>query len=207
VELIVVAGSTGQHAVVVYEAARLSEVTVAGCANISDGSPGWILDCEPLGMLDEIVTREIEKGTQFIVACGSNGLRREVTESLRMRGASLQSVFHPAAIVSPSSKIKPGSALLAGAIVGPRAVLGHGVIINHGATVDHDCIVEDYVNISPGARLGGCVRVRAGAFIGMNASIIQGLEIGADAIVGAGAVVTRDVQPGTTVFGVPARTV
>jgi acetyltransferase-like isoleucine patch superfamily enzyme len=47
--------------------------------------------------------------------------------------------------------------------------------------------------------------VERGASIGSGAVILCGVRIGADAVVGAGAVVTNDVAPGTTVTGVPAR--
>ncbi len=48
-------------------------------------------------------------------------------------------------------------------------------------------------------------RVRRGASIGSGATILCGVEIGEDAIVGAGSVVTRDVPPRTIVAGNPAR--
>jgi acetyltransferase-like isoleucine patch superfamily enzyme len=48
-------------------------------------------------------------------------------------------------------------------------------------------------------------RVRRGASIGSGAVIMCGITIGENAMVGAGAVVTRDVAPGTVVAGVPAR--
>jgi acetyltransferase-like isoleucine patch superfamily enzyme len=47
--------------------------------------------------------------------------------------------------------------------------------------------------------------VRAGASIGANATILPGIEIGSGAMVGAGAVVTRDVPPRALVVGNPAR--
>ncbi len=47
--------------------------------------------------------------------------------------------------------------------------------------------------------------VRQGASIGTGATILGGVEIGARSLVGAGAVVTRDVPPGATVVGNPAR--
>ncbi len=47
--------------------------------------------------------------------------------------------------------------------------------------------------------------VERGASIGSGAVILGGVRIGARALVGAGAVVTRDVSPGETVAGVPAR--
>jgi len=47
--------------------------------------------------------------------------------------------------------------------------------------------------------------VRRGAAVGSNATIMCGVEIGENALIGAGAVVTKDVPPGHLAFGVPAR--
>ncbi|MCG2614167.1 N-acetyltransferase [Terrimonas sp. NA20] len=47
--------------------------------------------------------------------------------------------------------------------------------------------------------------VKKGASVGSNATILCGITIGENAIVGAGAVVTKDVLPGTTVAGNPAK--
>ena len=51
------------------------------------------------------------------------------------------------------------------------------------------------------------VVIRRGAYVGANVTILEGIEIGAASIVGAGAVVTRSVAPGTVVAGVPARVI
>jgi acetyltransferase-like isoleucine patch superfamily enzyme len=53
-------------------------------------------------------------------------------------------------------------------------------------------------------RLAG-PRIEAGAFVGVGAILLPGVVVGADATVAAGAVVTRDVPPGHTVMGIPAR--
>lgn len=203
--LVIVAGASGQHAAVVYEAAILSGVPVAGFVTIGDAAPPPMFDCQWLGCIRDVGPREIERASTFIVACGSNSLRCEETEALERRGASFASVRHPAAIVSPSAHIGPGSCILAGAIIGPRVTLGRGSIINHATSVDHDCALGDYSNISPGARFGGCVTSGPDIFVGLNASILQGLHIGQGATIGAGAVVTRQVADRTTVVGVPAR--
>ncbi len=49
--------------------------------------------------------------------------------------------------------------------------------------------------------------IRRGARIGANATILPEIEVGEDAVVGAGAVVTRDVAPGDVVVGNPARVI
>jgi acetyltransferase EpsM len=200
--LILVASASGQHAAVVYEAAVLSGLEVAGYVTIGTGPPVPLLDCCWLGALAETA---IDATHAFVVACGSNELRRVITADLVARAAVLGSVHHPRAIVSPSAQVGAGAMILAGAIVGPRAVVGMGVIVNHAASVDHDCRVGDHVNISPGARLGGCVQMEREVFVGLNASVLPGVRVGEAAVIGAGAVVTRDVEPGTTVVGIPAR--
>lgn len=199
-DLVILAGASGQHAAVVYEAAVLSGLRVAGFATVEGVSPAQVLDCPPLGTFAGLARDDVE----FLVACGSNALRRDLTARIAARGGTLARVVHPAAIVSPSAVLAPGAVVLAGAIVGPRATIGAGAIVNHGAIVDHDCVVGDFANICPGVRLAGCVRLGEAAFVGLGAMVTQGLGIGPDAVVGAGAVVVRDVAAGVTVTGVPA---
>jgi len=90
-----------------------------------------------------------------------------------------------------------------------------------------DLVLEDYVGWGPGAKVLGSVhtgipsnepiittglvikpvRVGFGADIGMNASILPGVHVGAHCIVGAGAVVTHDIPDYAIVVGVPARVI
>ena len=106
--------------------------------------------------------------------------------------------------------------------------IGNHVWIGPQAYFDaRDLVLEDYVGWGPGAKVLGSVhtaepvdqpiittsltikpvRVGFGADIGMNASILPGVRIGAQAIVGAGAVVAQDVPDYAIVAGVPARLV
>ncbi|MGH6614167.1 acetyltransferase [Sphingomonas sp.] len=204
-QVVIVAGSSGQHAAVVYEAARLSGIVVAGFVTIDDGAPPSVLDCKYLGGPEMLENGVLSHDASFVVASGSNARRKSVTDALDRKGASLQTIIHPGAIISPSAAIGWGSVVLAGAIVGPLARLGRSCIVNHAASVDHHCSVADHVNISPGARLGGAVQIDEGVFIGLNASILQGLHVGRDAVIGAGAVVIADVGARAVVAGNPAR--
>jgi acetyltransferase-like isoleucine patch superfamily enzyme len=106
--------------------------------------------------------------------------------------------------------------------------IGSHVWIGPQAYFDaRDLILEDYVGWGPGAKVLGSahtgspitepiittglvikpVKVGLGADIGMNASILPGVQVGAHSIIGAGAVVTRDVPEYAIAAGVPARVV
>lgn len=88
---------------------------------------------------------------------------------------------------------------------------GNFGLYNLNCTIAHDCQIEDFVTVGPGANISGNVHLKEGCSIGTGAVVLQGrstddkLVIGSDAVIGAGAVVTRQVGDGLTVKGVPAR--
>ena len=94
--------------------------------------------------------------------------------------------------------------MCAGAVVQPGAAIGAHVILNTKASVDHHCRVGNYVHIAV-AHLGGGAAAADGAFLALGSTVLPGVVVGAWATVGAGALVRKNVRPGTTVVGVPAR--
>jgi acetyltransferase-like isoleucine patch superfamily enzyme len=66
-------------------------------------------------------------------------------------------------------------------------------------------VLDDFVSVFPGATISGDVHLGEGVTIGTGANVLPGISIGRYALVGAGAVVTRDVPDGVTVAGVPAK--
>jgi sugar O-acyltransferase (sialic acid O-acetyltransferase NeuD family) len=140
-----------------------------------------------------------------IVAIGNAKLRLELIDRCRRSGLEVVSIVHPMAFVSRFASFGAGCTAFAQSAVNADAGIGAGCIINTGATVDHDCVIGVGVHVCPGAHLAGAVRVGDRSWIGIAATIRQGITIGRDVTVGAGAVVVADVADGLTVAGVPAR--
>jgi UDP-2-acetamido-3-amino-2,3-dideoxy-glucuronate N-acetyltransferase len=133
--------------------------------------------------------------------------------------------------IGPGTKIWHFAHVTAGAVIGADCVVGHGcyigdVTIGDRVRIQNQVSVFNGVTLEDGVFCGpSCVftnvinpraevprkdefrptRVRRGASIGANATILCGVEIGEHAFVGAGAVVTRDVLAFCLVTGVPAR--
>lgn len=141
----------------------------------------------------------------ILVGIGNNTIRLAKQAQLNACGARLITLVHPAAIVSRYVHIGVGSVVMAGAVINVDTHIGDTCIINTNASIDHDCILAAGVHVSPAAALAGGVKIGCGAWVGIGASVRQLIEIGAEAVVGAGAVVVKPVLPATTVVGNPAR--
>ena len=85
-----------------------------------------------------------------------------------------------------------------------NALIGDFVKLNTLCNVMHDCDINDFATVAPNAVLLGKVSVGEGAYIGANSTTLPYKKIGVSSIVGAGAVVTKDVEDYSVVKGVPA---
>lgn len=148
---------------------------------------------------------ELAADTEVCVAIGSEATRKSLTAEVRNAGLALISVIDPSVTFGSNVTVGAGSILLMQSSATVHVRIGIGVLINPGVRIAHDCLVGDFSSLSPGAILCGNVSVGEGVFVGAGATICPGVRIGEYARVGAGAVVLKDVDPGVTVVGVPAR--
>lgn len=84
-----------------------------------------------------------------------------------------------------------------GVTIGDGCQIGHNVVF---ATLNHELTPERRKTTRPAPIVLG-----KNVWVGSNATILQGVTIGDNAVVAAGAVVTKDVAPNTVVGGVPAK--
>jgi sugar O-acyltransferase (sialic acid O-acetyltransferase NeuD family) len=158
----------------------------------------------PATAIPSLAARGIDSA---IVAIGDNSTRNMYVQTLRAHGLRLVNAIHPKSNVADTSWLGQNVVIAAGALVCAHCRIADSVILNTGCIVDHESSVGRAAHICPGARLAGRVMVDDFAFVGIGATIIQCLSVGRASVVGAGAVVLQDVEPFTTVVGVPARVI
>jgi acetyltransferase EpsM len=139
---------------------------------------------------------------RVILAFGDLPARRRARERFPNAAAAL---IDPSVILGQGVLVADGTVIMPGCLINANARIGRDVILNTGCIVEHDCVVGDNAHLSPGVRLAGAAGVDADAHIGTGAILLPSVCVGKGATVGAGAVVIRDVAPGVTVAGVPAK--
>lgn len=99
--------------------------------------------------------------------------------------------------IGASVRCSPGSHLTSSCVLADRVFLGAGVrTVNDRELIWRD-LDRQPVLCQP--------RFENGARVGSGSVILAGVTVGADALIGAGSVVTRDIPPGSVAYGVPAR--
>jgi sugar O-acyltransferase (sialic acid O-acetyltransferase NeuD family) len=202
----------GGHGRVVADLVRAIGHEVVGYSELDSGRVGATADATGTRVvLDQRTALACVRGEQpwplgidmLALGVGDNTARARLLAQIGH--AMLPPLVHPGSWVSGSAWLGPGTVVLAGAVINTGATLEGATIVNSGAVVEHDCVLKEAVHISPNATLCGAVSVGARSWVAAAAVIVPGRTIGADCVVGAGAVVIRDVPDGCTVVGNPAR--
>lgn len=155
------------------------------------GGPSWLKD---------------HPEVHVVVAVGNTAVRQRLVHQMRGTGhQAFATLVHPRALVGRRVTIGTGSIICAGTVITTDIQIGQHVIINLNCTVGHDSRLDAFVTIAPGVNVSGNVYVAPGCDLGTNSTIIQGLSIGHWSILGAGAVVSKDVPPNVTAVGIPAK--
>lgn len=154
---------------------------------------------------DEVLEAYSDKYVVCAIAapCIRKRIIRYIKEQIPdMKFATL---IDPSVVMSKWTSIGEGSIVCAHAILSVNVRIGSHVIIDWNSTIGHDAVIGDYMTIYPSASISGCTTIDCCTEFGTGSQIIQGKKAGEYAVVGAGAVVVRDIPPACTAVGVPAR--
>ena len=149
---------------------------------------------------------------RFCVAIADPSLRKRLFGIAVQSGAQPDSVIAPSATVYDTATVGDGAIVMPNATVSADTVIGCGVIVNFNAYVAHDCRLAAFVTIGPAAVVAGNVEIGENAIVGAGAKIRNGessrkVRIHSGAVLGMGAVVLGDVDAQQKVVGVPATVV
>jgi len=147
---------------------------------------------------------------QIVIAIANSAVRERLAGRCAADGVQPWTVRASNAVVMDDVSLGEGAALSPFVTLTSNIRIGRHFHANLYSYVEHDCVIGDFVTFAPGVKCNGNVRIEDHAYIGAGAVIKQGkpgqpLVIGRGALVGMGAVVTRDVPPGITVVGNPAK--
>lgn len=150
----------------------------------------------------------LRQDDDYIVAIGDNSRRARkyqmLSDSCQGRCIAVISV---SAYIGLEVKVGEGSFVAPNAYIGPQAIVGNNTIVNTGSIIEHETQIGDHTHIAPRTTVCGRTRIGNFVFCGAGSTIIDNIEICDNVVIGAGAVVNRDiVEPGIYV-GVPARRV
>jgi sugar O-acyltransferase (sialic acid O-acetyltransferase NeuD family) len=141
----------------------------------------------------------------FICAIGRPALRRQVQETIEGRGGVFTNVVHRTVVLADNVSLGRGVLLCPYVIVSANVTIGDGAAVNLHSSVDHDAQVGRWSQINCHCDVTGGVVLEDEVFMGSHASVLPGVRVGARAVIGAGAVVTREIAADVTAIGVPAR--
>lgn len=114
-------------------------------------------------------------------------------------------LIHPRAYFAPSATAEKGLLMEPMTVVSTMSHLGFGVTLKRSASVGHHAILEDFVNLNPGAILSGFCTIGEGTEIGVGATVLNNVSIGKRCLIGAGSVVTKDIPDGVIAYGNPCK--
>lgn len=179
---------------------------------------------EPIGFIDDGVRKDtVVKGLKvlggldvlnsfttpanLVIAIGDPSAKSILVKMIDPSRVYFPVLIHPSSIIQDEASviIGEGSVLTAGCILTTDIVVGSHVLLNLNTTIGHDAEVGSFSSIMTGVNVAGTVKIGEGVLVGSGSNILNGVKVGGFSKVGMGAVVIRDVEPETTVVGVPGR--
>ncbi len=166
----------------------------------------------------EVSGYKVLGGSDFLIACpdevsvviaiGKPHIRKAVYDRISVNGnIDFPSLIAPNAVCAGSAKVGKGCIVGFFSCLSVDTVIGDFVLVSNGCNIGHDSSLGDFSSLYPSVHVSGNVFVGKGCEIGVGSNIIQGLTVGENTVIGAGAAVVRDIEGDCTAVGVPARVI
>lgn len=160
--------------------------------------------CPVLGGILDINAINIQ--CSVVIAVGDPQTKQGLYEKIKNSNVDFPNIIHPNVLLSDDFvEIGMGNIICASCIITCNINIKDFVILNLMCTVGHDTIISSFSSFMPSVNISGDVLIHEKVYVGTGAKIINQLEIGANTIVGAGAVVSKSLPENCTAVGIPAK--
>ena len=160
---------------------------------------------EVLKNLSQATTYFKNIDNRFTIGIGNPLLRKELYHKFKSIGGIFSSLISPLANIGHyGTKIGIGCNIMTGTIITNDVTVHKGALINLNCTIGHDSVIGEFVELSPGTHISGNCKIGNYVSFGTNASVLPNISVGSNVVVGAGAVITKNIPDNCMVAGVPA---
>jgi sugar O-acyltransferase (sialic acid O-acetyltransferase NeuD family) len=205
---IIIVGS-GETAEIAYEYfTHDSAVTVVAFAVEREFIEAETLAGLPIVPLEELSARYTPRAHAAFVAVSStklNRVRTQLFHIVKAQGFECVSYISSKAFVWHNVKIGENVFIFENNVLQHNVRVGDNVVLWSGNHIGHRSVIRDHCFVSSHVVISGFCDIGTSSFLGVNSTFADGITIGHDAVVGAGAVVTRDLAPRGVYIGNPAR--
>jgi len=156
-------------------------------------------------IISSVEDYNIQKNDVFTCALGNVQQKQHYIELIKAKGGVFYQLVHISATIYPTSVIGEGCFIWPQVIITADVKIGDYTAIQSNAVIGHDVKIGNYCHIGVGSFLGGYAELDDGVTLHPGAKVVPRKKVGAGATIGINSVVLFNVNPGITVFGMPAR--
>ncbi len=158
-----------------------------------------------LGNINEL--NQYGEEMYLVCAVAAPDIKEQIIKKITNPYIKFPILIHPNALIGNRQyvSIGEGCIITAGTIITQNITIGKHIILNLSCTVGHDTVIGDFSSFMPSVNISGEVVIKNNVYVGTGVKIINQLSIGEHTIIGAGAVVSKDIPERCTAVGVPAK--
>lgn len=203
--MIIGAGGVGRETAWIIEQINLLQSKWNIIGFIDDNEEIWNKDINGYKVIGGIDCLDnIKNNTKVIIAIANYNIKKNIVNIINDR-FQFATVIHPDVYINNTISIGEGTIIYPGVIMTTNIDIGNHVIISPKCGIGHDSKISDYVSLLWNVNISGFDIIDEGCLIGSGATIIQGKNIGMASIIGAGAVVTKNIESNCIAVGIPAK--
>jgi len=159
-----------------------------------------------LGKISDL-NKYFDNNTYGIISWGDNFKRKTIVKNVYSISKKFKwaSIVSKKSIISKKVNIGEGTLIMPGTVINFNSNIGKHCIINTNSTIEHDNRFDDYSACGPGVTTSGNVTVGELSYLGVGSSIMHGVVILKNTVIGGQSYVNKDCASDSVYYGVPAK--